>query len=79
MKQGRGREELLGGKVIHATDQHNSVVHTSILGVVGWWGWWGAGGDERPQRLHLISHCHGLTAGFINWLHIIASSFIITY
>ena len=35
MKQGRGREELLGGKVIHATDQHNSVVHTSIVGVVG--------------------------------------------
>ena len=35
MKQGRGREELLGGKVIHATDQHNCVVHTSIVGVVG--------------------------------------------
>ena len=34
MKQGRGREELLGDKVIHATDQHNSVVHTSIVGVV---------------------------------------------
>ena len=74
MKQGRGREELLGGKVIHATDQHDSVVYTSIVGVVGGGG---AGGDERPQRLHLISHCHGLTAGFINWLHIIASSIII--
>ena len=35
MKQGRGREELLGGKVIHATDKHNSVVYPSMVGVVG--------------------------------------------
>ena len=71
MKQGRGREELLGGKVIHATVQCKQC---SVVQCTRVWG-----GYIGPQRLHLISHCHGLTAGLINWLHIISIIIFITF